>query len=242
MVTLFLCDDNEVLLSRYQEKLTTLSAKLQEGLSIITFTSGENLVNYIENHPTEADVLFLDVLMGGISGIETGERLRALNIEVPLVYLTSSEEFMFDSIPLAALHYIIKGSANENEKLEEVLQWVISRKETTTAQSTIFSNAALDSNLPYSQITYLSQDNNTLILHTTKGNFEIDGSLDIVQASFEKANFMKSHPSYLLNIDYVDTINKNNVLLSNGESVPLDSEYSQDLKIAFSKILSSFFI
>ena len=106
MITVFLCDDNEISLTRYHKKLTSIVEKTEEQIKISHFSSGESLIAYLEENPNEADIIFLDLLMGNLNGVEIAKKLRELVCISEIVFLTSSEDFVYDSFEASPLHYI----------------------------------------------------------------------------------------------------------------------------------------
>lgn len=57
---------------------------------------------------SEQDVIFLDICMPGLDGIETARRLRGEDPRIPIVFVTSSEEYVWDALPLHPFDYLRK--------------------------------------------------------------------------------------------------------------------------------------
>ncbi|MFA6847922.1 MAG: response regulator [Lachnospiraceae bacterium] len=110
MLNVFLCDDNEVLLTRYKKILTAIAKKHDHDVRFSLFTSGESLIFNLADSPNDADIIFLDILMGKVNGIDTARQLRAAGCTAEIIFLTSSDEFVFESFDTSPLHYILKGS------------------------------------------------------------------------------------------------------------------------------------
>lgn len=104
---IYICDDQQEETTALQTCLTQAAAELPANCKINAYSSGEALMNAVEKG-ARPSLVILDVYMEGMSGIETGRRLRALLPDLPLAFLTSSREFAVDAFELNALHYIVK--------------------------------------------------------------------------------------------------------------------------------------
>lgn len=87
-------------------------AKQKNGdVSVRTFDSGELFSRHLGSE--RYDVVFMDIMMDGRSGIETARMLRGVSIETLLVFITTSPEFMPQAFPCHAFDYVIKPYTNE---------------------------------------------------------------------------------------------------------------------------------
>lgn len=74
--------------------------------SVLTYSSGEDMLrNFV---PGTLQIVFMDILMGDLNGIETARKLRSLDSDVLIVFLTTSRDFVFDAFPVHAFDYVIK--------------------------------------------------------------------------------------------------------------------------------------
>ncbi|MDE7219920.1 MAG: LytTR family DNA-binding domain-containing protein [Oscillospiraceae bacterium] len=104
---IYICDDQQEEASVLQLCLTKAAAELSVSCMTKVYCSGEALIDAVENEAAPSLVV-LDVYMEGMSGIETGRRLRSLRPDLPLAFLTTSRDFAVDAFELNALHYIVK--------------------------------------------------------------------------------------------------------------------------------------
>ena len=74
--------------------------------NIDEYTSGEGLLKQFS--AGKYDLIFLDIYMGGMSGVETAKRIRAIDKNVMLVFVTTSNEFASESYALRANFYLLK--------------------------------------------------------------------------------------------------------------------------------------
>lgn len=75
---------------------------------VLEFSSGEGLLRWVENHPGELNLIFLDMEMGQLDGMETARRLRQIEESLPLVFVTGYTEHVFEGYTVGALGYLLK--------------------------------------------------------------------------------------------------------------------------------------
>ena len=95
-----ICDDEK----NIRELIANKVAKQYPDAEIIFFQSGEELLLVDES----IDILFLDIQMSGIDGMETARELRKKDKSVILVFVTAVEEYVFQAFDVGAFNYIVK--------------------------------------------------------------------------------------------------------------------------------------
>lgn len=241
MISVFLCDDNEILLSHYRSKLSAIAESHGEEICFSCFSSGESLLFYLAENPNEPDIIFLDILMGKLNGIDTANKLRDAGSISEIIFLTSSEEFVYDSFNAAPLYYILKGSPEEDAKLIDVFLKAISIVKAKSTDIFLFESAGQKKKLPLHKISHFEVQRRVVTVHLREETLNFYSSLDAIAESLQDKKFVRCHKSFLINLKYIDTIQKNTIHLTNGTLIPLGSIYARDVKLAFSKTLSTFF-
>lgn len=95
-----ICDDEK----NIRELIANKVEKQYPDAEIIFFQSGEELLLVDES----IDILFLDIQMSGIDGMETARELRKKDKSVILVFVTAVEEYVFQAFDVRAFNYIVK--------------------------------------------------------------------------------------------------------------------------------------
>lgn len=238
MIPIVICDDNPIILERYKNKLSSFAKDYDYPVSFSCFLSGEQLLFHLEEEPNKAAVIILDVLMGGINGIETAKKLRSMGCHSEIIFLTSTEDFVFESFDSSPLHYLLKGAANEDEKLKDVFIKAIQislRKET---EMFFCEHGAHKKKIPLYSISYFEVYGRVVIVHYLEGSFEFYSSIDAVEAELKDKKFIRCHRSFLVNLPYINDIQKTEILLTTGDKIPLGTTYAKKVKLAFSANLS----
>lgn len=86
MITIFLCDDNSQAVERYSTLIKRIAEKNQINITLSVFYSGESLIFHTSDSPDLPDIIYLDVLMGSLNGINTAKQLRELGCNAEIVF------------------------------------------------------------------------------------------------------------------------------------------------------------
>lgn len=125
MIRIGICDD--IYDARIQLRAAlerVLESRGPQG-SFVEFSSGEQLLRWLASHRGELDVLFLDIKMSGIDGMETAERIREADDDLELVFVTCYSDRVFDGYSVGALAYLMKPA--KSSRLEPLVDRILSK-------------------------------------------------------------------------------------------------------------------
>ncbi|MEG0895540.1 MAG: LytTR family DNA-binding domain-containing protein, partial [Oscillospiraceae bacterium] len=134
-----------------EEKLLALLNKSDIPTSCTVFTSGEALLKTYE--PQAFDLLLMDIYMGGITGVETVSKIREIDEDVPVAFITTSTDHALESYRLSALKYIEKPFKQKD--IEEIL--TLAQLKKSNVPSLVIKKNGIEEKIPFSQILYLEQ-------------------------------------------------------------------------------------
>lgn len=107
MTRIAFCDDDAALLHQMQDFLEQYRTLRGVQLELAPYTKPMELLADIEAG-VRFDVLFLDVLMPGINGINAAREIRRYDTAVQIIFVTSSSEFAVQSYVVGAYYYQLK--------------------------------------------------------------------------------------------------------------------------------------
>jgi two-component system response regulator LytT len=202
--------------------------------------SGEDaLVTCMQYQP---DVVFLDIEMPKMSGLDAAKHLKELKKSPLIVFATAYPNFAVEAFRHEAVDYLLKPF--EEEQLEETvqrLQKILLSNHTDTPQHPTTSKLAveLDNEIFYldpSDIMFISREDRLCRIHTQEKDFESKLALKDLEERLTKYSFFRIHKSYLVNLDYVAKLipwfNGAYMLELNGssEKLPVSRNYVKALR------------
>ncbi|NLK76986.1 MAG: response regulator [Clostridiales bacterium] len=104
MIKIGICDDEKIVLSVLGTLVKQSLEELEEGGKIINFHSGEELLEEVE----KLDVLFLDIEMPGLDGIEVGSQIQKRNLDCKVIMATSRQDRFKEAFKINAFRFITK--------------------------------------------------------------------------------------------------------------------------------------
>ena len=120
MLRIGICDDVYDARLVLRAALERVLEEKHSGAQFFEFSSGEGLLQWLGNHAGELDLVFLDMEMGELDGMETARRLRAADAGLQLVFVTGYADHVFDGYSVGALGYLMKPP--KKEQLAQVLE------------------------------------------------------------------------------------------------------------------------
>lgn len=163
------------------------------------------------------DIVFLDVRMGGMNGIETARRLRERQEDTVLIFITGIREYVFDALDLYAFQYLLKPV--DEKKFAKVLDRAGKEAAKKKEKREIFIKAK---NLMLSEadILYIESRGKKVEMHTVRESIEIYGSMEELGGQLGEG-FYRCHRAYIVNMAHITEYGKDSILLANGDSVYL---------------------
>ncbi len=192
------CDDNQIDRDIIKDFLHTYMTEKSIPNTITEYKNGMNLIYDIEEG-RYYDMVFLDIFMDQILGMDIARKLRNVGYTGNIVFLTSTAEFAVDSYEVEASGYLLK--PHDYEKLCGLLNRIIDRTNIghfqVSVRNTIYS-------IPFGEIVYVESRNNICILHRSDGSeYNIYKKLSEVELQLNESRFLRCHQSYLVNMSYI---------------------------------------
>ena len=229
-----ICDDDDILRLQLR-KLINGSDILPPDAEISEFSGGTDLIKSQTERPF--DVIFLDIEMGDISGIETGQGIRSADRSVIIIFLTSHEQYVFQSFKIEAFDYILKPA--DNEKVTNVLSRALQKyKEQHHIINCKWQDAchALEVN----EIVYVEGYRRHVVFVTKDNRYECVGKLNDYEKQMAPYGFLKCHQGFLINMNHIKRIESTCITTVCGKTVDMSVRKKQDCLKAFNTFLTKY--
>lgn len=199
IIKVAICDDEMA----QRRQLQFIIEKSRPGTEINLFESGEDFLNAFR--PGVYDLIFMDILMPGMGGIDATSKIRSVDASVPIVFATSSKDHAMEGYKNRVIRYLMKPF--DPVEVGEVLQLAAQMKGAQGGVSVRISGK--DMTFSFEKICYVEQSSHTLYMHMANGaTLQLTGKLDDIEAQTPDDSFMRCHQSYLVNLAHVKGIDK----------------------------------
>ena len=190
--------------------LSLLSKKQSVEFNITTFSTGSA---FLEKFACQFDIVFMDIEMPGLNGMETAKLMRKKDSEVVLVFVTNLVQMALEGYQVEALDFIVKPieSASFLLKMERVLSRTLSLNKKSISLNNMSNETII---ISHKDIFYVETDGHYVILHTSKGDIKSYATLKEIEGKIQdQRTFVRCNRSFLVNLQYLDRIEKDTVYI-----------------------------
>jgi len=230
MLKIALCDDDNSDLSHVRTLLETYQMRNHMAMRVDTFHNAIDMMEAL--HTENYQLLILDILMPGFTGIQAARELRSFDNETRIVFLTSSPAYAVESYRLNAFYYLLKPVSEEElfSVLDKLVRQLSAKEETLLLT---LSTGLI--RLPHSRIEVLEVNSRHLIFYLSDGSLrEINGTLTEYEPQLLKTGaFIKVHRSYIVNMDYILHLKGNELITYSGKSIPVSRLLANQVRKAY---------
>lgn len=232
MLRIGICDDEGSARDSLRFQLERYLYEKSEEI-VYEFTKGEVAVNWILLHPGEIDLLFLDVEMQGLSGMDAASKIREYDTNIMIVFVTGYPDFVFDGYKVGAFDYIVKPL--QEQRIAEVLKRVRFKISSEEPEMLTIQNTEGIYRIRKRDILYCYSDKRQVRVVTADKEIPFYAKLDGIQEKL-KDGFVRIHQRFLVRADAVDRIDTSYVIIGNKE-IPISRSLKQSATMELTRIL-----
>ena len=213
------CDDLESERIALARMIQSYARRRSLSVHLRLFSSGESLLSALRK-PPPIHLLFLDIYMPGLSGVETARRIRASGSEVSIIFATTSQDHGLDSFEVQASDYLVKPFREED--VSSCLDWFFSHIPEPLRPLSVYSEGEWQK-LPLSAILYVDVYDHQSRIHTARGPIVVRRGLDDLESAIGSGDFLRCHRSFLVNLNHVESVEGNAFRMDDQSLVPISS-------------------
>lgn len=220
-----ICDDEMKCVEATRECCERIKGELNQEFEYLIFNSGEQLIEYQE----EIDILFLDIEMDGINGIDTMKILENRKNIKNIFFVSSHSDYVFDSFGVKTRGFICK-PIEYDRFAREVKKIVDRQKNREVVEISVMGKQVY---IYVEEIVYLSSEGKYVRVITEKDEYVICGTLSAWEEKMANYHFVRIHKSYLVNLKHVSNVKDVVTLVNLSEKLPLGRKYKETSRCAY---------
>ena len=229
MIKIAVCDDDEKILG---ETLELLRHYKKLSLTADAYTSGEALLAAGKKY----DILLLDIDMEGPNGIETARRIREVDKEVKLIYVTNYSDYTIFAFGVHAFAYLLKPLKAEElfAQLDEALAYGLAGPE---PELEFLAKEGIVHIVP-SRILCFEYLSRQVLMYTEERVWHLKRQITELAREMEGYGFAMPHKSFVVNLYAVQRIHGYEITLTDGRIIPLSQKKSAGFRRALNEYLA----
>lgn len=220
-----ICDDESIFRRHLRELLVKDCFTKNVDIQVSEYADGTKLLKDYRNGLAEADILFLDIRMKDMDGLEAARLLRAEGMEGLIVFLTNLAEYARTGYEVRAFRYLLKDEADE--KIGQVMD--ACRGELEAESYFTFSCEHRILSVPKAEILYFESRKRVIFLHTARKEYQFYQKMDVLEEQLGKEGFLRCHRSFLVQERYVRSWQDQSLWLEDGTRLPVSRSCEKEV-------------
>ncbi len=222
MIRIGICDDERHMSDTIRAMVSDFFRQRNIEIIILQFSSGEELLRFDK----QIDILFLDIQMKGIDGMETARKLRHRRFKGILIFITVLKEMVFQSFEVQPYDYLIKPI--EEQYFEKMMERLLGSMKNASEENLLVQKGYESRIIPIGDIVFCEIIDRKIYLHLVSS--EVVDYYDRIENLEKKLNygFFRCHRSYLIHLKYLKGYKNGTAYMENGREIPVSRLRNKD--------------
>lgn len=222
MIRIGICDDERHMSDTIRATVSDFFRQRNIEIIILQFSSGEELLRFDK----QIDILFLDIQMKGIDGMETARKLRRRRFKGILIFITVLKEMVFQSFEVQPYDYLIKPI--EEQYFEKMMERLLGSMKNASEENLLVQKGYESRIIPIGDIVFCEIIDRKIYLHLVSS--EVVDYYDRIENLEKKLNygFFRCHRSYLIHLKYLKGYKNGTAYMENGREIPVSRLRNKD--------------
>ena len=233
MYRVVICEDDKIQRYNLHNFIFNIFKEISDNVMIFEFNSGED---FLEANLEDIDIYFLDIKMNKLTGMDVAKIIREKNTTSEIIFITSLIEYIQEGYKVRAYRYLLKPIEYEDlkENILSCISEIISKRDSFI----IIEENGINYKVLVKNITYIEIIKKDITIHTINRDYNVKNRIKNFEKELSVYNFFRCHKSYLINMEYIDYIEKGSVSINN-ENIPVSKYRMKNLKTKLTNMLGS---
>lgn len=215
MIRIAVCDDDACMSDAVRTMAAGFFRRKNREAAVLQFSSGKELLDYDK----PVDILFLDIRMKGLDGMETARKLRERDFKGFLIFITVLKEMVFQSFEVQAYDYLLKPL--REKQFEKTMERLYASMCSAVHESLLIQKGYDSRIILFDEIVYGEVIDRKIYLHLVSSEtVDFYERIENLQARLD-SRFFRCHRSFLINLKYLKSFQNGAALMENGREIPV---------------------
>ena len=222
MIRIAICDDEKHMSDHIRAMASDFFRKKNREIQLRTFLSGEELLNY----DGQIDILFLDIQMNGVDGLETARKLRAGKFRGFLIFITVLKEMVFQSFEVQAYDYLVKPV--DEKQFGKTMERLYASMQNASEDSLLVQQGYEGRIVPKDEIVFCEVIDRKIYLNLASGEIiDYYERIENLETKLD-GHFFRCHRSYLINLKHLKGYKNGTACMDSSKEVPVSRLRSRE--------------
>lgn len=231
MINVCIVEDEVAQANLLKEYIDRFSKKSRVQCALTHYGDGIDLV---DEYRGQFDIILLDIQMKHLDGMAAAEKIRKVDSDVIIIFITSTVQYAVQGYAVDALGYVLKPVPYL--QFEQLFDKAIAR--VNAKREKVFIRVSVDERqikLDCDSIYYIESQRNNVCIHCLDADYVTAGPLKKFDEMLGRHGFSKCHNAYIVNLSYVEAVQKEEVLLTNGVELPISRARKKEFMAALTE-------
>ncbi|QFJ56268.1 response regulator transcription factor [Pseudobutyrivibrio xylanivorans] len=191
-------------------------------------------IDLVDDYNGQFDIILLDIQMKHLDGMAAAEKIRKIDPDVIIIFITSTVQYAVQGYAVDALGYVLKPVpfTQFTQLFDKATTRVKSKRQH------VYIKVSVDDKqlkLDCDTVHYVESSRNNVILHCDDEDYVTAGPLKKFEEMLMTHGFSKCHNAYIINLSFVEAVQKEEVILTSGEVLPISRARKKEFMAALTE-------
>ena len=226
-----ICDDNLAERNNLLELTTRISRFDGYDAEFEVFENAKQMLFELEDKLELVDIMFLDINMPGIDGMEAASKFRSNGYIGEIVFITVSKTHMLRAFDVRAFNYIVKGET-DRKRTEKIIKDVFETASEKSKEYMLFTGIGEYRNIAINEIKYFEVRGKIITVYYGSKSFEFISTIGKLENMLFTKGFIRVHRSFLVSLPYIKMFTYEEITLIDNTVISVGRKYYSGLKEA----------